>query len=562
MAERPWWTRVDEVLEERTVRMSDEAFGRWLELFLEEMLPLERSYSLALWRANTTGRREDEERLVRVERAYRGLFSSSERYRFLNALWQEGTVRDPLLSRQLDLLRREFLANQTDEHTLRKMVSLRVEIESLYNNFRATLGGKKVTENRLREILRSSKDDGEVRTAWEASKQIGPQVAAKVLELVGVRNSIARRHGFSDYQQMALRLDEIEPDWLFRLLDELAEITAAPFKALKERIDLALAARFGLSAGGLRPWHYGDPFFQSAPRTGAVDLDEFYRERDLPALTTSFYDGLGLNIRDILDQSDLYERDGKCQHAFCTDIDRRGDVRVLCNLKPNEQWMGTMLHEFGHAVYDKEFDAALPHVLRGPAHTLSTEAIAMMFGRAAKDRRFLVEIAGVDAGRAAAAAAEAREELRAEQLIFIRWALVVVHFERELYRDQTQDLNAVWWDLVERFQGLRRPAGREEPDWATKIHIATSPVYYQNYILGELTASQLQRHLLQNVLSDGAETGVGGLIGRREVGDFLRERVFRLGRRYPWDQMLERATGSRLEVDHFLAEVSGSAMTA
>ncbi len=494
--------------------MSDDAFARWLERFLEEFVPLERSYAIALWRANTSGRREDEERLERVERSYRGLFSNPERFRFLRALAQGGEVRDPLLARQLDLLKREFEANQMDEHTLRRLVSLRVEIESLYNNFRASLGGEKVTDNHLREVLRKSSDPAEVRTAWEASKQIGPQVAPRILEIVGVRNAVAHSLGYGDYQAMALRLDEIDQEWLFASLKELEEQTSPPFRKLKERIDASLSRRFNVPIDDLRPWHYGDPFFQSAPRTGTVDLDEFYRESDLPALTTRFYDGLGLDVRD-----------------------------------------RTMLHEFGHAVYDKEYDASLPHVLRGPAHTLSTEAIAMMFARAAKDRRFLVEIAGVEPSRAEEASAAAREELRSEQLIFIRWAMVVVNFERELYRDPGQDLDQVWWDLVERFQGLRRPPDRASPDWASKIHIATSPVYYQNYILGELTAAQLQKHLLCEVLHDGAESGVGALIGRREVGDFLREKVFRPGRRRPWGQMLERATGAPLEVSHFLTEI-------
>jgi peptidyl-dipeptidase A len=542
---------------ENTDSQADKVFEGWLERFLGEMVPLERSFALALWRANLTGRPEDAERLDRVEQAYRGIFQNGERYRFLKALAAGGQVHDPLLARQLDVLEREFESNQMSDHQLRRLVSLRVAVESLYNNFRASLGGERVSDNRLREILRSSTSTAEVREAWEAWKQIGGQAAGKVLELVELRNSIARGLGYSDYQQMALQLDEIDPPWLFRLLGELEEATTAPYLALKEKIDKALAGRFGVKPAELGPWHYGDPFFQSAPRIGSLDLDDFYRGSDLPALTVRFYHGLGLEVSDIMDSSDLLEREGKCQHAFCTDIDRRGDVRVLANLKPGEYWMGTMLHEFGHAVYDKEFDASLPHLLRGPAHTSTTEAIAMMFGRASKDRRFLVEIAGADAGRAAAAAAAARDDLRSEQLIFLRWALVVVHFEKELYRDPTQDLNAVWWELVERFQGLGRPAGRDLPDWATKIHIATSPVYYQNYILGELAASQIQHHLLTSVIGDGSD-GVGSMIGRPEVGEFLRERVFRPGRRFPWEEMLERATGARLETTHFLEEVTGA----
>ena len=38
-----------------------------------------------------------------------------------------------------------------------------------------------------------------------------------------------------------------------------------------------------------------------------------------------------------------------------------------------------------------------------------------------------------------------------------------------------------------------RPPGRAAPDWASKIHLAVAPVYYQSYLLGELLASQLDR---------------------------------------------------------------------
>lgn len=529
-----------------------------MERFLEELLPLERSFSQALWQSSCTGRSEDSERLDRIEGAYRGLFNSRERYHFLKALSMDGWDPDPLLRRQLEILLHEFEANQMAGPTLRRLIALRVEIESLHNNFRARLGDAAVSDNQLREILRTSTSSDQLRSAWEASKQIGDVMAPKILELVELRNSVARSLGYNDFQEMSLKLDEVDREWLFPLLRELEEITAAPFQALKERLDGTLAARFGISPADLFPWHYGDPFFQTTPRVGAVDLDEFYRHVDLPELTASFYEGLGLGIRDLLEGSDLYEREGKCQHAFCTDIDKRGDVRVLANLKPNEHWMGTMLHEFGHAVYDREFDPELPHILRGPAHTSSTEAIAMMFGRASKDRRFLEVVVGVEPSLAARAAAAAREELRSEQPIFLRWALVVVHFERELYRDPRQDLSGIWWDLVERFQGLRRPPGRSANDWAAKIHIATSPVYYQNYILGELAASQIQRHILTNVLGSSPDGGVGAMVGRREVGKYLREKIFRPGRRYRWEEMLERATGSRLEIAHFVDEVTGA----
>jgi len=51
-----------------------------------------------------------------------------------------------------------------------------------------------------------------------------------------------------------------------------------------------------------------------------------------------------LQTESILEKSDLYERAGKYQHAYCTS-DKMGEIRILCNIKANAKWMGTQLHE-------------------------------------------------------------------------------------------------------------------------------------------------------------------------------------------------------------------------
>ena len=97
-----------------------------------------------------------------------------------------------------------------------------------------------------------------------------------------------------------------------------------------------------------------------------------FANADILALCRKFYAGIGLPIDDVIARSDLYEKPGKSPHAFCTDIDREGDVRVLANIVPNEYWMGTMLHELGHSVYSsKNIPASVPYVLRTEAHILT-----------------------------------------------------------------------------------------------------------------------------------------------------------------------------------------------
>ena len=106
------------------------------------------------------------------------------------------------------------------------------------------------------------------------------------------------------------------------------------------------------------------------------------------------------------------EKPGKSPHAFCTDLDREGDVRVLANIVPNEYWMGTMLHELGHAVYSSvTIPESLPYLLRTDAHILATEGMAMMFERFAGSADWLRAM-GIEVSDPAAYSAMSRLKRR------------------------------------------------------------------------------------------------------------------------------------------------------
>jgi peptidyl-dipeptidase A len=123
-----------------------------------------------------------------------------------------------------------------------------------------------------------------------------------------------------------------------------------------------------------------------------------------------------------------------------------------------------------------------------------------------------------------------------------------VRFERELYRNTGRNLNRLWWEYVERFQKVTPPPNRDQADWASKNHLATSPVYYQNYVLGELMASQLLRYIQNEVVRSE------GFVGNAEIGRYFVEKVFRPGALYEWNTMLNRATGEDLTPEHFVAQ--------
>ena len=124
-------------------------------------------------------------------------------------------------------------------------------------------------------------------------------------------------------------------------------------------------------------------------------------------------------------------------------------------------------------------------------------------------------------------------------------------------RNPDQDLNKLWWDLVEKYQGLQRPEGRNAPDYASKIHIVSAPAYYHNYMMGELFACQVHHAIAREVLK--TEDAPNAYYTKNPaVGRFMVERVFAPGRSLPWNELTRHATGEPLSAQAFAAEFGGS----
>ena len=171
-----------------------------------------------------------------------------------------------------------------------------------------------------------------------------------------------------------------------KIFDKLEVLTREPFRKMKTELDRVLAESYGISPDELMPWHYHDPFFQRTPLVYELDLDSYYKGRDIEEIARKYYSSVDLPVDDILVRSDLYDREGKYPHAFGHDVDRNGDVRVLANLQDTERWMETLLHELGHAIYSKYHDRNEPWLLREPAHSFTTEAVAMAESQSAVRR--------------------------------------------------------------------------------------------------------------------------------------------------------------------------------
>ncbi len=520
-----------------------DSFKELLRTFIPVVAMKSEQLNRVLWILETTGSEDAALLKSSIEIEFRLLFKNEGVFHQL-LKWEDDAKKfPPLFKRQFTVLLRQFKQNAIPADLIKEISELETALLSKYANFRASLNEVSLSENQIRELLKTERSPEKRKEIWAASKQVGMVLAPYVLKLVDLRNQSARHLGYSDFFHMQLDMQEVDASWLFQFLDELEKGSSQAYDKTLDFILADQSKHYGVQVDQLGPWAWAEPFCQEDPN-GTQNLDPLIENVDLCDTSQKFFERMGINILPIAKASDHYEREGKNQHAFCINIDRSKDVRTLNNVQPTLKWLETLLHEYGHAIYEIGFDQELPWLLKEPPHMLTTEAMALLAGRQAYLPQSLNKLVGIvhqdlfD---------EAIESLKRRQLIFSRWVLVMTFFERELYQNPHQDLNKLWWDTVSRFQKISPPENREGScDWASKFHISLAPVYYYSYLLGEVLASSLQEGLSK---SNGLPQ-----LDTVESGNFLKNHLFHPGNKLAWNELVEACVGNPLSSQAWLQE--------
>ncbi|NGX34854.1 MAG: hypothetical protein K1060chlam1_01211 [Candidatus Anoxychlamydiales bacterium] len=524
--------------------MNQNNFQNFLDDFISKVELKEEQLSRAVWILETTGSKDAAMLVGSLSSELGILFSDKDIYEKL-VFFEKQDNLDLLLKRQIHILINAFKGNMLPKDLLKEIATKEATLNQVYANFRAKIDGKIYSENALRDILKEEKSVDLRKKAWDASKMVGIELAPKIVELVKLRNKAAKHLGYENYFEMRLDLADINKAKLLKTFDDLKNQTDDSFNKILLNVNETLSNEFNVSLDEIGPWAYKDPFCQIDP-IETSKLNELFQDKDILQIAKSFYENMGYNVDGLIDRSDLYEREGKNQHAFCISINRKKDVRTLNNIKPNVQWMETLLHEFGHGVYDLEIDENLPWLLREHPHVLTTEAIALLMGRQVYTKEFLRDFLDITDEKIFE---EVELGLKRRQLFFSRSAFMITEFESKMYDDPNQDLNTLWWDLYEKYYNSPRPENREDKaDWAAKYHVGLAPVYYYSYLLGEVFASTLQKQLLEVAQDDN--------IWKKDAATFLKDKIFSHGSRYRWDHLIKNVLDKSFSIDAWVEECS------
>ncbi len=164
----------------------ESALRTFIDEHVNTIQPMQKEAALAYWQAACSGDTAYYARYADLNLKLRNIYTDRVAYEFLQEVKKSAAIKDPVLARQLDLLLNAYKENQIDPALLKSMVDLAARVEQKFSTFRSRINGTAVSVNQIDEILKKETDSGKRRAAWEASKQVGPEVAADLVQLVEI----------------------------------------------------------------------------------------------------------------------------------------------------------------------------------------------------------------------------------------------------------------------------------------------------------------------------------------------------------------------------------------
>jgi len=260
-------------------------------------------------------------------------------------------------------------------------------------------------------------------------------------------------------------------------------------------------------------------------------------------------------------------RQDRSVHPFTTSFDP-DDVRITTRIfeKLPLSSVFSTIHEAGHALYEQGLPVALRRTYACGAasmglHESQSRLWENLIGRGEpfwkaflpRYRAHFPQIGNVSTRefvRAVNRVERSPVRVEADEVTYNVHILIRFELELRLLRGQLRvdDLALAWNELYEKSLGLR--ITDDETGVLQDIHWAWGEFgYFPTYTIGNLYSASLFKAALSAVPDLQNAIGSGDLIPLR---DWLRSHVHRFGRLDDAESIVERATGSRLNVEDFI----------
>lgn len=548
-----------------------------LRHYIDSKVDLIRNYwmesAVALWNATVSGNESDYKKMMDIEMDFNKSNQNTSDYfapdRFLtiapNASFNEkdvellrklkysGLITDSLLFRQLNVLYHAFVESQFDLDKSQKQILMTIKKHHQVPEFKLNFGGKVYAVGQIDSILKNTNNSLIMNKISELCQQKGKLIAPEVIRLTKVRNEFAVNCGYTNYYHLSLETQDQDPERIKLMLDEIELKTRDQYFEAKKVIDKMLTKRFRIAVGELRPWHYNEDRVSYLPKRFTKQLDSLFVKSDPVKRVARFFEGIGMPIQNVIDNSRLEEDPTKVKPTSMINVDFKNDIRLIAGISNTHDGLVRMMHLGGHATHFKSISEDVPYLLKNPNPVIS-EGIAKCFENMATDFKWIKNEVTFNDKMQKRIVLVCQHMYEVDRLLWCRKQLVMAEFEREIYQNPDQDLDLLWHELNLKYLGLNFPSVKGAGFWATSKYNSFLSCNIHSFVLADVLAAQLQHSVENRVLKKTNGIAQNNIA----LGKYLFDNLYQYGNLLPWEKLIEKATGEPLNSSYFVEELVGN----
>ena len=516
---------------------------------------------------------------VAADFSKRGILESLEQAR--TAATFDNLELDAADRRALNILKNGFvMPPPLDDDLAGEMASIMTELEAMYGNGTHCFSEDECYDlEAFENIIDNSRDADELLKAWSGWREIGKPMKEKYLRMVDIGNKGAQDLGFEGLSDLWFSQYDMPASEFSETVDKVYEDLKPLYEGLQCHVRAELNEYYGdeiVPNEGSIPAHIlGNMWAQSWQNVydlvykeeslgKPIDItqviaDKNLTEIDMVKISENFFLSLGFDpLPDTFYERSLFvkpvDRAVVC-HASAWDIDPANqDLRIKMCIEKNEEDFSTIHHELGHIFYYQAYKDQ-PVVFQRGANDGFHEAVGDLLTLSITPN-YLEQIGFATETEANLAKENEVAFLMKKALdsvVATPWTLMLDKWRMAVFNGELADdeLNDYWWELREKYQGVRSPNERplDAFDPGAKYHVPGNTPYTR-YYLARILQYQFHESLCKTMGFDGPLHECS-IYGNELAGEKLRT-MLAFGQSEPWQDALESMIGTR--------EMSGTSM--
>ena len=477
---------------------------------------------------------------------------------------------DPANARKLNILRSALvLPAPLDPAKNAELAQISSELNGLYGKGKYCFAdGKCMTQPELSTLMAESRDPAKLLEAWKGWREIAKPMRPLFQREVELANEGAKDLGYANLSELWRSQYDMKPDEFSQELDRLWGQVKPLYESLHCYVRGELNNEYGDAIapktgpipahllGNMWAQQWGNVYDLVAPNDAdpGYDVTELleqkgYDEQKMVKQAESFFTSLGFApLPESFWSRSLFlqpkDRDVVC-HASAWDLDNLDDIRIKMCIQKTAEDFTVIHHELGHNFYQRAYKQQ-PFLFKNSANDGFHEAIGDTIALSITPS-YLKQIGLLEDVPDASKDIGLLLKQALDKIAFLPFGLMIDQWRWKVFSGEITpaQYNQAWWELREKYQGIKAPTDRSEADFdpGAKYHVPGN-VPYTRYFLAHILQFQFHKALCETA-GDKGPVHRCSIYGNQAAGEKL-NKMLALGASQPWPVALKEVTGTEM----------------